>query len=57
MYSYDGQSETLLYDNTGIEYGSGVFTINIGPTVIANAVIIRRPVVLTLCEVEVYGGE
>ena len=56
--SYEsGGTETQLYDNTGIPYGSGVFTIPINPPVAANAIIIRRTGTLTLCEVEIFGGE
>ena len=58
MYYDDGGSETLLYNNVGIEYGSGVFTIIVDPTITSNSIIIRRDdTLLTLCEVEVYGGK
>ena len=56
FYDNDG-SETLLYDNTGVEYGTGVFTITINPPVITNAIIIRRTGILTLCELEIYGSK
>ena len=49
--------QTLLYDNTGVDYGIGVFTIPIDPVVTASAIIILRPNVLTLCEVQVYGSK
>ena len=49
--------QTLLYDNTGVEYGTGVFTIPVVPVVTASAIIIVRPVLLTLCEVQVYGSK
>ena len=56
LYESEG-SETLLYDNTGIEYGTGVFTIPINPPVTTDAIIIRRTGTLTLCEVEIFGGK
>ena len=56
FYEYEG-SETQLYDNTGVSYGGGVFTIPIVPPVTANAIIIRKTGILTLCEVEINGGE
>ena len=56
MYYESEGSETQLYDNSGIEYGTGVFTIAIDPPVSANAIIIRRIGTLTLCEVEIFGG-
>ena len=49
--------QTRLYDNSGIEYGTGVFTIPLVPVVTASAIIIVRPAVLTLCEVQVYGSK
>ena len=55
FYEYEG-SETQLYDNTGVSYGGGVFTIPIVPPVTANAIIIRKTGILTLCEVEINGG-
>ena len=55
--SYESEeSETQLYDNSGVEYGTGVFIIAINPPVSANAIIIRRIGTLTLCEVEIFGG-
>ena len=55
---YDSEgSETLLYDNTGVNYGIGVFIITINPPVVTNAIIVRRTGILTLCEVEIFGGE
>lgn len=47
-----------LYDNKGVTYGSGVFTVTLGEKAIS-AVVISRPDfnILTLCEVEVYTGE
>ena len=56
FYDNDG-SETLLYNNIGVEYGTGVFTITINPPVITNAIIIRRTGILTLCEVEIFGSK
>ena len=56
FYELDG-SETLLYDNLGVEYGTGVFTITIDPPVTANAIIVRRAGMITLCEVEILGGK
>ena len=56
FYESDG-SETQLYDNTGVEYGTGVFTITINPPVTTNAIIVRRTGLITLCEVEIFGGE
>ena len=49
--------QTLLYDNSGVGYGTGIFTIPIVPVVTASAIIILRPDVLTLCEVQVYGSK
>ena len=49
--------QTLLYDNSGVDYGTGIFTIPIVPVVTASAIIILRPDVLTLCEVQVYGSK
>ncbi|XP_052254905.1 uncharacterized protein LOC127860700 isoform X2 [Dreissena polymorpha] len=42
-----------VYNNTGVAYGSGVFTVLLEGNVIS-AVNITRPNILTLCEVEVY---
>ena len=56
MFYDNGEAETLFYENTGVEYNSGTFVILIDPTITASSIIIRRPVVLTLCEVEVFGG-
>ena len=50
-------SQTLLYDNFGVNYGTGVFTIPIVPVITVSAIIILRPSVLTLCEVQVYGSK
>ena len=57
MYYENEGTETQLYDNTGVPYGQGVFTIQINPPVTANAIIIRKTGIMTLCEVEIYGGE
>ena len=55
--SYESEgSETQIYDNSGVEYGTGVFIIAINPPVSANAIVIRRIGTLTLCEVEIFGG-
>ena len=56
FYEFEG-SEKLLYDNLGVEYGTGVFTITIDPPVTANAIIVRRAGMITLCEVEILGGK
>ena len=55
FYDKDG-SEVLLFDQTGVDYGQGVFIIPINPPVTTNAIIIRRDGTLTLCEVEIFGG-
>ena len=57
MFYESGGSETQLYDNTGVAYGTGVFTVAINPPVSANAIVIRRTGTLTLCEVEIFGGK
>lgn len=57
MSNFDGVTETTFYDNSGVEYGTGIFEISINPTVTASAIIIRRADILTLCEVEVYGSK
>ena len=56
FYENEG-TETQLYDNTGVLYEQGVFTIPIYPPVTANAIIIRKTGIMTLCEVEIHGGE
>ena len=56
LYYTDGGSEILLYTDQE-DYGNGIFRISIDPVVTANSIIIRRPDILTLCEVEVYEGK
>ena len=56
MFYDDGASEVLLYTNTG-DFGNGTFFITLEPPITANAIIIKRPVTITLCEVEVYQGK
>ena len=56
MFYTDGGSEILLYTDPG-DYRDGIFRISIDPVVTANSIIIRRPDILTLCEVEVYKGK
>lgn len=57
MSYFDGAAEHMLYDNAGVEHGTGTFEIPVHPAVIATAIIIRRAGTLTLCEVEVYEGQ
>ena len=48
--------EFLLYTNPPSEpFGDGVFDISFTPTVLAT-VIVRRNDIITLCEVDVFGG-
>ena len=52
-----GGPETLAYDNGGVQYGDGVFNITFQPERAVASVIIRRPIIMVLCEVEVYDCE
>ena len=54
----DGGPEQVVYDNTGVPYDDGIFTIDLTPPEVVEYVIVRRPpgTILTICEVEVYGG-
>ena len=56
----DGITELNLYTDPGNEYGNdgnGLFEITVDPVIITSSIIIRRLTILTLCEVEVYGGK
>ena len=56
----DGITELNLYTDQGNNYGNvdfGLFEIPVDPVIITRSIIIRRPEILTLCEVEVYGGK
>ena len=56
----DGITELNLYTDPGNNYGNvddGLFEIPVDPVIITSSIIIRRPDILTLCEVEVYGGK
>ena len=57
MFYDDDGTEVLLFDQTGVDYGQGFFTIPINPPVTTSAIIIRRDGTLTLCEVEIFGGK
>ena len=56
FYVDSNGTEEFLYDDSGSEYDTGIYNITVSPAVSATAVIIRRPDVLTLCEVEVFQG-
>ena len=56
----DGVTEVSLYTDPGFSYGDtgdGLYTIPVDPVITTSSLIIRRPVYITLCEVEVYGGK
>ena len=56
----DGVTEVPLYTDPGFSYGDtgdGLYTIPVDPVITTSSLIIRRPVYITLCEVEVYGGK
>lgn len=51
-------TEEMVYDNNGVTYYNGSFTIDLEPAKMVMSVVIRRPTadILTLCEVEVFQG-
>ena len=51
------EPEVPVYDNTGVEYGEGIFSIDIVPQEV-RYVKLTRPTgdIMTICEVQVYGG-
>ena len=57
--SEDTEQETLVYNNTGVAYGDGVFTVNFSPVIPVTSAVIRRPTgnILVLCEVQIFDGK
>jgi hypothetical protein len=50
--------EILVYDNSGVPYGSGYFEFPVVSMVPVSRVIVKRLTgPLIMCEVEVYGGK
>jgi hypothetical protein len=61
MYGQSGSTgdRVQLYNSTGVEYGDGIFRVDVNPEKNMSIIRIERPTqngIITLCEVEVYEG-
>ncbi|XP_060588341.1 multiple epidermal growth factor-like domains protein 6 [Ruditapes philippinarum] len=59
MYGQSGSTgdRVQLYNNTGVEYGDGIFRVDVNPEKNMSVIRLERPTqngIITLCEVEVY---
>lgn len=54
----DTDTGLAIYNNSGVEYGTGYFEIILEPEVRATSLIVQRPSgYITICEFEAYEGK